>query len=76
MVARGGALAVACYKALGFILLIYCGDGLRGVAAFLCRGAGLCSSAGRGARRNAGEYRDPDFLGQQTIRWGVRFLAC
>jgi SAM-dependent methyltransferase len=39
--ARGGALAVACYKVLGFILLMLIGGGRRGVSAFLCRGAGV-----------------------------------
>ena len=39
--ARGGALAVACYKALGFILLMLLGGGRRGAAAVLCRAVGL-----------------------------------
>jgi SAM-dependent methyltransferase len=40
--ARGGALAVACYKALGFILLMLVGGGRRGAAAIVCRAVGLC----------------------------------
>ncbi len=39
--ARGGALAVACYKVLGFILSMLLGGGRRGVPALLCRAAGL-----------------------------------
>lgn len=40
--ARGGALAVACYKVLGFILLMLAGGGRRGARAGLCRVVGVC----------------------------------
>jgi SAM-dependent methyltransferase len=39
--ARGGALAVACYKVLGFILSMLLGGGRRGASAILCRGVGI-----------------------------------
>jgi SAM-dependent methyltransferase len=39
--ARGGALAVACYKVLGFILLMLLGGGQRGMVAFFCGAAGV-----------------------------------
>lgn len=39
--ARGGALTVACYKGLGFILLMLLGGGRRGASAILCRATGL-----------------------------------
>jgi SAM-dependent methyltransferase len=39
--ARGGALAVACYKVLGFILLMLFGGGRRGTAAILYRVCGV-----------------------------------
>jgi SAM-dependent methyltransferase len=39
--ARGGALAVACYKVLGLILLMLLGGGRRGASVFLCRATGL-----------------------------------
>jgi SAM-dependent methyltransferase len=38
---RGGALAVAGYKTLGFILLLLAGSGRRGAAALLARFAGI-----------------------------------
>jgi SAM-dependent methyltransferase len=38
---RGGALAVAGYKTLGFILLLLAGSGRRGAAALLARLAGI-----------------------------------
>jgi SAM-dependent methyltransferase len=40
--ARGGALAVAGYKVLGFVLVLLAGYGCRGVAAALARLTGLC----------------------------------
>lgn len=39
--ARGGALAVACYKVLGLIFLMLAGGGRQGIVAWLSRGLGV-----------------------------------
>ena len=71
--ARGGALAVACYKALGFILLMLMGGGRRGVSALLCRGAGcLLPRRSRCSTVMLGNFGGSDSPGRRTIPWGTR----
>ena len=64
MYARGGALAVACYKMLGFILLMLAGSGRRGAAALPAR------LAGSGCRSPRSPPRRPRRAGVSGNRGG------